>query len=88
MRASAHCSHPFPARCAPDVLDGTWSPPVTDGSGRDRETLQARARTARAAGYDLVKTVMRDGTTKQAVRVRILVTTRDQERLALAFSRN
>ena len=31
---------PFPDAVRPDVLDGTWSPPVTDGSGRDRATLR------------------------------------------------
>ena len=31
---------PFPDAVRPDVLDGTWSPPVSDGSGRDRTTLR------------------------------------------------
>jgi peptide/nickel transport system substrate-binding protein len=48
---------PYPDAVRPDVLDGTWSPPVTDGSDRDRDTL------------------------RQA-----LETTRDEERLALAFA--
>ena len=35
---------PFPDAVRADVLDGTWSPPVTDGSGRDRAIAAARAR--------------------------------------------
>ena len=31
---------PFPDAVRADILDGTWSPPVTDGSGRDRSTLR------------------------------------------------
>lgn len=33
---------PFPDAVRADVLDGTWSPPVTDGSGRDRRSLGKR----------------------------------------------
>ena len=31
---------PFPGAVRADVLDGKWSPPVSDGSGRDRSTLR------------------------------------------------
>ena len=31
---------PYPDAVRADVLDGTWSPPVTDGSGRDRDGLR------------------------------------------------
>ena len=43
---AGRCARARPARaisrtrCAPDVLDGTWQPPVTDGSGRDRAVLR------------------------------------------------
>ena len=37
---------PFPDAVRADVMDGTWQPPVTDGSGRDRDSAQARARAA------------------------------------------
>ena len=36
---------PFPDAVRADVLDGTWSPPASDGSGRDREEF-ARKRSA------------------------------------------
>src|SRR5262249_50080307 len=31
---------PFPNAVRSDVMEGRWAPPVTDGSGRDRETLK------------------------------------------------
>ena len=31
---------PFPDAVRADFMDGTWQPPVTDGSGRDRDTLK------------------------------------------------
>src|SRR5829696_2484298 len=31
---------PFPGTVRPNVLDGTWAPPVSDGSGRDRTILR------------------------------------------------
>ena len=31
---------PFPGAVRADILDGTWSPPVSDGSGRDRAILR------------------------------------------------
>ena len=41
MRASASCSRRFPAPCAPTSWTAHGQPPVTDGSGRDRNTLRA-----------------------------------------------
>ena len=31
---------PFPGVVRADIMDGTWAPPVTDGSGRDRAGLR------------------------------------------------
>ena len=80
---------PFPGAMRADILDGSYRLPVTDGSGRDRATLRARARrccrrpatssTARCCGN------ARPGT---PLAFEILVTTRDQERIALAFQRD
>src|SRR5690606_2714610 len=63
-------------------------PPFTDGSGRDRATLRRALALLRSAGYGLSGTVLRSRTTGQAMRFEILTTTREQERLALAFARN
>ncbi len=79
---------PFPDAARPDVLDGTWSPPVSDGSGRDRNTLRQALALFRAAGYELDGTTLRDRSTHRAFRFEIMVTDRDEERLALNFAAN
>ena len=77
---------PFPDAVRPDVLDGTWSPPVTDGSGHDRVALRQALTLLQSAGYELVGTTLRERVTGHQLRFEIMVTTRDQERLAIAFS--
>jgi peptide/nickel transport system substrate-binding protein len=79
---------PFAAHLAPDVLDGSYRLPVTDGSGRDRATLRSALNLLSEAGYDLDGTVLRQRSTKAPLGFEILVTTRDQERIALAYSRD
>jgi peptide/nickel transport system substrate-binding protein len=79
---------PFAARIPPDILDGSYRLPVTDGSGRDRATLRNALTLLSEAGYDLDGTVLRQRTTKTPLTFEILVTTRDQERIALAYSRD
>ncbi len=78
---------PFPNAVRADMLDGTWAPPVTDGSGRDRETLKRALDLFEAAGFELAKTVLRDRTTKQPFVFEFLVTTKEQERIGIAFAR-
>jgi peptide/nickel transport system substrate-binding protein len=79
---------PFAGHLAPDILDGTYRLPVSDGSGRDRTTLRRAITLLSAAGYDLDGTVMRQRATKAPLSFEILVTTRDQERIALAYLRD
>jgi len=78
----------FASRIAPDILDGSYRLPVTDGSGRDRATLRAALKLLADAGYELDGTVLRQRTTGAALSFEILATTRDQERIALAFARD
>jgi peptide/nickel transport system substrate-binding protein len=77
---------PFLSHIAPDILDGTYRLPVTDGSGRDRAALRSALALLSEAGYDLDGTVLRQRTTKAPLTFEILVTTRDQERIALAYA--
>jgi peptide/nickel transport system substrate-binding protein len=77
---------PFPDAVRPDVFDGTWSPPVTDGSGRDRSVLRQALSLFAAAGYELSGTVLRNRQSGQRLSFEIMVTSRDDERLALAFA--
>jgi peptide/nickel transport system substrate-binding protein len=79
---------PFTERIPPDILDGSYRLPVTDGSGRDRTTLRSALKLLSEAGYDLDGTVLRQRATKIPLTFEILVTTRDQERIALAYQRD
>jgi peptide/nickel transport system substrate-binding protein len=79
---------PFPGAVRDDVLAGTWSPPVSDGSGRDRDTLRRALALLREAGYELLGTVLRRRDTNEPLAIEILVADKDQERLAIAFSQN
>ena len=76
----------FPNAVRADVLAGTWSPAVTDGTGRDRNTLKRALALLKAAGYALVGTDLRARGSGAPLSFEILVTTKDQERLALAYS--
>ncbi len=79
---------PFSAYIPPNILDGSYRLPVTDGSGRDRTTLRSALKLLSEAGYDLDGTVLRQRATKIPFAFEILVTTRDQERIALAYQRD
>jgi peptide/nickel transport system substrate-binding protein len=79
---------PFAAGMSPDILDGSYRLPVSDGSGRDRTSLRSALTLLSQAGYDLDGTVLRQRGTKTPLTFEILVTTRDQERIALAFARD
>ena len=76
---------PFPDAVRPDILDGTWSLPRTDGSGRDRTQARAALGLLKQAGY-----TVKDGALVSATGVpfdfEIMVTNRSQERLALAYA--
>jgi peptide/nickel transport system substrate-binding protein len=76
------------AHIAPDILDGSYHLPVSDGSGRDRTALRSALALLSEAGYELAGTVLRNRTTKAPFAFEILVTTRDQERIALAYQRD
>ena len=79
---------PFASHLTPDILDGSYRLPVSDGSGRDRGALRAALTLLSQAGYDLDGTVLRQRSTKAPLTFEILVTTRDQERIALAYLRD
>jgi peptide/nickel transport system substrate-binding protein len=79
---------PFSDAVRADVLDGTWSPPASDGSGRDRASLRQALGLLGAAGYELKGTTLRERASGRPFRFEIMVTNRDEERLALAFSSN
>ncbi len=79
---------PFPGAVRADVLDGTWSLPTSDGSGRDRKSLRQALALLTAAGYELSGTELRARADGRPLSFQIMVTSRDEERLALAFADN
>ncbi len=79
---------PFTDAVRTDVLDGTWSPPVSDRSGRDRATLKRALGLLAAAGYELRGTELVERKSGRQLMFEILVTARDEERLALLFSQS
>src|SRR3984957_19513558 len=79
---------PFASHLPAEILDGSYRLPITDGSGRDRSTLRSALNLLSQAGYDLDGTLLRKRSTKAPLAFEILVTTRDQERIALAFARD
>jgi peptide/nickel transport system substrate-binding protein len=79
---------PFAASIPPDIMDGSYRLPVTDGSGRDRTTLRAALSLLKNAGYELDGNVLRQRTTHTPLAFEIMVTSRDEERIALNFADN
>ena len=78
----------FPGAVREDVLEGRYAPTRTDGSGRDREVLKKVFMLLSEAGYELDGTVLRHRDTHEPLAFEILVSTRDQERIALAYARD
>jgi len=83
---------PFPDAVRPDVLDGSWSPPVSDGSGRDRAMLRRALELLSAAGYELRGGALVEARTGSPLAFEIMVAirndTQDEQRLALMFASN
>lgn len=77
---------PWADRVSEAVMEGTYAPPQTDGSGRDRRILREAIALLDEAGYDLVGGVMRNRTTGAPLAFEILVATPEQERLALTYA--
>jgi peptide/nickel transport system substrate-binding protein len=78
---------PFPGAARDDVMEGRWAPPASDGSGRDRGLARRALDLLAQAGYSL-----RGGALSNArgepLAFEILVKNRQEERLALAYSRS
>jgi peptide/nickel transport system substrate-binding protein len=79
---------PYLSSIAANILDGSYRLPVSDGSGRDRPALRAALALLKEAGYELEDNVLRRQRDRAPLAFEILVTTRDQERIALAYARD
>ena len=78
---------PFPGAVRDDVMEGRWAPPVSDGSGRDRALAHGALDLLGKAGYALRGDALTNGH-GQPLAFEILVKSRQEERLALAYSRS
>lgn len=76
----------FPDQVTPDVMEGRWRAPVSDGSGFDRQRIRRAIDLLRAAGW-----TTRDGRLVdrrgQAFAFEAMVSSREHERLLLAWKR-
>ncbi len=79
---------PFPGAVRPDILAGTWEPPVTDASGRDRRPARDALALLASAGYRIENGTLVSTDDHRPVTFEIMVTDRRQERLALSYSEN
>jgi peptide/nickel transport system substrate-binding protein len=76
---------PFAQYVKPEVLDGTFSLPATDGSGENRANLRAAYELLTEAGYKLEGgRLVKDG---HPLSFEFLAQTRQQERLMLSYAR-
>ncbi len=78
---------PFPDAVRDDVMNGTYRPPTSDGSGRDRDNLRKGIELLRAAGYERQGDKLVHKETGNPLAFEILVKDASEERLALAFQR-
>ncbi len=76
---------PFAGEVKPEVLDGTFRFPGSDGSGDNRANLRAAHHLLKEAGYKLEGGRLTKGS--QPLTVEFMAETRAQERLVLSFQR-
>ena len=68
------------------IRDGSWRPPVTDGSGRDRKVMKRAIDLFAGAGYGIRDGRMVKLASGEPLTFEIMVTSREKERIALAFA--
>jgi peptide/nickel transport system substrate-binding protein len=76
---------PFASLIKPEVLEGTWRLPASDGSGHNRENLSRGVALLKAAGFSLQggRMLASDG---RPLAFEILASSRAQERLMLTYT--
>ena len=77
---------PFPDAVRADVMDGSWRPPVSDGSGGDRKALRVAFELLREAGYERTGNALVKAT-GEPLAFEILVKAAEDENLAIAMQR-
>ncbi|MDB5594734.1 MAG: extracellular solute-binding protein family 5 [Hyphomicrobiales bacterium] len=77
---------PFPGAVRADIMDGSWHPDVSDGSGRDRAPARKALALLKSAGYAISGGALVERSSGRPVTFEIMVTDRNQERLALNYA--
>ncbi len=77
---------PFPGAVRGDILEGRWTPPAPDGSGRDRDMARHALSLLSQAGWVLKDEVLRKEGTGEPFTFEMLVASSQQERLALNYA--
>ena len=77
----------FKDRIEPDVLDGTYRLPKTDGSGADRKVLRNAVDLLKAGGYTIKNGRMSDAGGRPLT-FEVMTQNQDQEKLAIAYQRS
>ncbi len=77
---------PYADKLLPQVMDGTWTPAKTDGSGRDRAKMLNAVNLLKEAGYSLSGQKM-IGTDGKPLAFEILCANGTEEKLALVYQR-
>ena len=78
---------PFPDAVSADIMDGTWTLPATDGSGRDRKLQRAALTLLQEAGYRIEGGKLIDQAGKP-FEFALMTQNQGQEKLAVAFQRS
>lgn len=77
---------PYPGRVPADVMDGTWRPPVNDGTGQDRKVLKVAFDLLKSQGYAVKDGVLQDPK-GNPFGFEILTASQDEERFAAIYQR-
>ncbi|MBZ0218562.1 MAG: extracellular solute-binding protein [Fimbriimonadaceae bacterium] len=77
---------PYLDRIPAEFLDGSYRAPAGDGSGRNRNNRRAALKLMEEAGYRLESGKLTSTESGQPFEFEILVSTKDQERLALSYA--
>ncbi|WP_421723711.1 extracellular solute-binding protein [Bauldia sp.] len=79
---------PFPDAVRDDVMDGTYAPPASDGSGRDRANFRKGIDLLESAGWTEQDGRMVNAETGEPFTFEFLALNKEEERLALALQRS
>ncbi|MGX5847835.1 extracellular solute-binding protein [Mesorhizobium sp. PL10] len=77
---------PYPGRVPADVMDGTWRPPVNDGTGQDRKVLKVAFDLLKSQGFAVKDGVLLDPK-GNPFGFEILTASQEEERFATVYQR-